>query len=62
MLLAPLPAFPATMLSFYDRRFSAMHIPEGRPAHYALPDKNVHCRKNAVSSAGDEERCTQRLI
>ncbi len=32
----------ATMLSFYDRLFGTLHIPEGRPQHYGLPGKDVH--------------------
>lgn len=32
----------ATMLSFFDRLFGTLHIPEGRPAHYGLPGKDVH--------------------
>jgi sterol desaturase/sphingolipid hydroxylase (fatty acid hydroxylase superfamily) len=32
----------ATMLSFYDRLFGTLHVPEGRPAHYGLPGKDVH--------------------
>lgn len=32
----------ATLLSFYDRLFGTQHIPEGRPAHYGLPSKDVH--------------------
>lgn len=32
----------ATMFSFYDRLFGTLHIPEGRPAHYGLPGKDVH--------------------
>ena len=31
-----------TILSFWDWVFGTLHIPEGRPAHYGLPGKDVH--------------------
>lgn len=32
----------AVMLTFYDRLFGTLHIPEGRPANYGLPGKGKH--------------------
>lgn len=32
----------ATIFSFYDRLFGTLHVPQGRPAHYGLPGKDVH--------------------